>query len=153
MQIQTIMKSPPVSVQVEDSVFNVARVLSEKRFHAVPVVNETEVLAGIITQYDLFVEDNGEMEYLPAYIQRLRRIMQKRDIPASIRENIEKFSHLKAKDIMTQKCLTLNPDTEIDEAIQLFRKTEFGSMPVIDGHRKLVGIVTIRDILDKVKAL
>lgn len=147
MKVQEIMVLDPIRVREEDSLFEVAEVLSRRRFHAVPVVDETETLVGIITQYDLFLEEGEEVEYLPAYIQRLLRIAEREDTPESVKRDIKKFSHMKAKDIMTSKCLTLTPDLGIEEAIHTFQQTNFGSIPVIDGHKKLVGVVTVHDIL------
>jgi CBS domain-containing protein len=147
MKVQEIMVSHPAYVREEDTLFEVSQTLSKKRFHAVPVVDESGTLMGIITQYDLFMDSGDEMEYLPSYVQKLQRIISKGDVPEALRKNIEKFSSMKASDLMTRKCLTLDPDSDTKEAIFVFQKTNFGSIPVVDGQKKLIGIVTLRDIL------
>ena len=49
-------------------------------------------------------------------------------------------------DIMVKDVMTVNPETEISEAIRLMKKHEYGCMPVTHGDQ-LVGIVTIKDVL------
>ena len=42
--------------------------------------------------------------------------------------------------------ITLSPDSTIGEALMLMRENKIGGIPVIDGNKKLVGILTNRDL-------
>jgi IMP dehydrogenase len=42
--------------------------------------------------------------------------------------------------------ITLTPDSTIGEALMLMRENKIGGIPVIDGNKKLVGILTNRDL-------
>lgn len=42
--------------------------------------------------------------------------------------------------------VTLPPDATIGEALRLMRENKIGGIPIIDAHRKLVGILTNRDL-------
>ena len=42
--------------------------------------------------------------------------------------------------------VTLSPDATIGEAVRLMRENRIGGIPIIDGNRKLVGILTNRDL-------
>lgn len=139
-----------VTIGPEATIFEIEKVLSKKHFHALPVVDDLRTLLGIVTQYDLFVDDGDEVEYLPVYIEKLRRIAERKDAPAAIREGMRKFINMRASDIMSPKCLTLSPDSEVKEAILIFQKTNFASIPIVDGDKRLVGLVTIRDVLKNV---
>ena len=50
--INQVMKHSPVTVAPEDSVKDAARILAEKEFHALPVVEEDKLI-GIITTTDI----------------------------------------------------------------------------------------------------
>jgi CBS domain-containing protein len=48
--------------------------------------------------------------------------------------------------IMTKNVLTVQPETEIKDAIKLMKKNEFGCMPVVY-ENNLIGIITINDVI------
>lgn len=54
---------------------------------------------------------------------------------------------LRLKDIMTRDVVTINPGTSLDEAWKLLRKHHIRGVPVVDGARNLVGVLTIADFL------
>jgi CBS domain-containing protein len=54
------------------------------------------------------------------------------------------------RDYMPRRLLSVHPDTPIGHAAALMRAYAIGSLPVISG-RRLVGIVTVSDILDLVE--
>ncbi|KXG75182.1 Hypoxic response protein 1 [Fervidicola ferrireducens] len=54
-----------------------------------------------------------------------------------------------AKDIMTTNVITVNPDTSLSEAINLLSENKINALPVVDEDMKILGIVTIGDIIKK----
>ncbi len=52
------------------------------------------------------------------------------------------------KDIMNEYVITVKTLTDQEEVAQIFKKYDFTSMPVVDSENRLVGIVTIDDIVD-----
>jgi len=53
---------------------------------------------------------------------------------------------MKVRDIMTEPPLTCTPETSLAVAARLMRDADYGTLPVIDSHGQLAGIVTDRDI-------
>jgi CBS domain-containing protein len=51
--------------------------------------------------------------------------------------------------LMTPNPVTVQADTPIEEVVKIFTSTPFRRLPVLDGE-KLVGIITIRDIVSKI---
>lgn len=49
--------------------------------------------------------------------------------------------------IMTLDPMTIHPTTEIRTAVRTLAKSRFQSLPVVDDDRRVVGIVTTRDIV------
>lgn len=54
--------------------------------------------------------------------------------------------------LMTPKPLTVTPDAAVDEAARLLRLHKIGALPVVE-RQKLVGILTVSDVLDAFVAL
>jgi CBS domain-containing protein len=51
------------------------------------------------------------------------------------------------QDIMTRKVITVREDTPLAEAGRLFIDTKVGCLPVLDDDQKLVGLLTVTDML------
>lgn len=60
----------------------------------------------------------------------------------------------KCSDVMTPDPVTCAPDESVTHAAQIMRQEDVGSVPVVESHssRRLVGILTDRDIVIKVVA-
>ncbi len=53
---------------------------------------------------------------------------------------------MKVRDIMTRDVVSCGKETDIGTAARLMLEGRFGTLPVVDTHGKLVGIITDRDI-------
>jgi CBS domain-containing protein len=53
---------------------------------------------------------------------------------------------MKVQDIMTANVESCGPETDLAAAAMIMWKRDCGSVPVIDGERKVVGMITDRDI-------
>ena len=51
------------------------------------------------------------------------------------------------KERMTRNPITITPDTSFEEALRVMRKNKVRRLPVLDRDKKLVGIVTEKDLL------
>ncbi len=54
-----------------------------------------------------------------------------------------------AADIMTRDVVTVFPETPVREVGELLENHRFGSVPVVDTHRVLQGIVTEEDLVSR----
>lgn len=59
------------------------------------------------------------------------------------------YPNMKIKEIMKKDPITISPDSTIGKALVLMRENGISRLPVVK-NSKLVGLVTIRDIIDKV---
>lgn len=61
---------------------------------------------------------------------------------------------MKAQDIMTKNPTCVTPDTPVQDAARLMKNEDVGIIPVVEsqGSRKLVGVITDRDIAIRVVA-
>ncbi len=51
-------------------------------------------------------------------------------------------------DFMNENVISINTLMDQEEAAELFKKYDFTSMPVVDNENRLVGIITVDDIMD-----
>ena len=55
------------------------------------------------------------------------------------------------RDVMTSDMLTLNPWDKADEAAQAFERYDLVSAPVVDADNKLIGRVTVNEVMDFIR--
>jgi CBS domain-containing protein len=117
-EIGDFMHESPVSVPSSAKLGDIVETM-QGRFGAMLVADDG-VLVGIFTERDLM--DRVDLES-PSW----------KDLPVS-----EK---------MTQKPRTLKPTSNLGEAITVMSQGHFRHVPVVDDDGKLVGIVSIRDVM------
>jgi CBS domain-containing protein len=138
-----IMTKEVISVHPEASLLDVAKILAEHNFDGVPVANEDNTIAGIVTEYDLINKTSAV--HLPTLQVVLRNLPQFKKEEAHFQEEI---LQLKVADIMNKEPLTISPDTTYDEIIKLFREHHrVNPIPVVDTDRKIIGVISRFDVL------
>ena len=150
MTVEKIMTKKVKCVKINTALVKVSKILSKKRLHAVPVVDDNKKVLGIITENDFFTKDLSDI-YLPTYINFLKKTKFKSKISKKENENVKKLLEAMAGDIMVANCLTIGPKTTIKKLIEIFKTKEYYSIPVVDKTKKLIGIVTQQDILKIIK--
>lgn len=150
MKVKEIMTKDVVYVTPDTSIASVAKVLFENRFHGVPVI-EAEKIIGIITEDDFFTKDSRNL-FLPSYINFLQETHIADALTNEKQEKLRKLMDSKARDIMSENCVTILESMDVRDLLNFFRETRFTTLPVVDEKDNLVGIVTLADILGLVKA-
>ena len=122
--ITHIMVTDPVTVEVGDALSDVHKALANERFHHVPVL-EDDKLVGIISQPDL-------LRYGLADVEPSGRLDQRTRIA----------------DIMRTDLVTVSDRATVAEAAQRLSAGSFHSLPVVDQHERLRGLVTSTDLIE-----
>lgn len=52
------------------------------------------------------------------------------------------------KDVMTENVVTVAPETDQEEVAKTMAKYDFYALPVLGGDRKLLGVITVDDVMD-----
>jgi acetoin utilization protein AcuB len=130
MFVSNYMSRPVVSVRPETPLTEVRELLQSRSFRHLPVVNEEEVLVGIVTERDLrsalpsaFMSEEEKKEYLA------------------------RFAASTVTAIMTEAVYFLDQRATLDDALLLFDRSRVGALPVVDESKRLLGILSIRDLL------
>jgi len=66
----------------------------------------------------------------------------------TLREIILSSSNEMIKDIMTENIITVHTLDDQEEVAKQFQKYDFWAMPVVDNENRLVGIITVDDVMD-----
>lgn len=139
MLARDIMTKDVVTVEPQTSVQAIAELLLKHRISAVPVVNQSGAMIGIVSEDDL--------------MRRLEDVDQNRSWWLSLfssryhdAADFVKARGQHAGDLATQPVVTLDEDTSINEIARLLERHNVKRAPVLrDG--KLVGIVTRGDLM------
>ena len=109
-----------VSVRPEDTVLSVARTLGEHRIGAALVRDAAGAMLGIISERDIV---RGMAAHGPG------------------------TTGLQAEQLMTRDLVTVTPQTLVIHALGLITQKRVRHLPVLDGDGKLVGLVSIGDLV------
>lgn len=55
------------------------------------------------------------------------------------------------RDLVRREVVTLPPEMDAEEVLRLFDKYNYLALPVVDAHRRLLGIVTVDDVMDRMR--
>lgn len=150
MKVRDIMTQEVLTVTAETSVNDVAKLLGRHDISGVPVIDERRRVIGVITELDLIVR-NTRLE-MPHFIEVLDwgRIPLER--PGHLRERLKHMLGTEARDVMTEKVITIGPDAEVEVLAELMVKRRVNPVPVVDEQGCLVGIVSRADLVDMMAA-
>jgi acetoin utilization protein AcuB len=126
MKVVDIMTRDPLSVGPAETVGQADELMAENKIRQLPVVNGRE-LVGIITDRDIRSFLSASLLYTP--------------------EAREKALMTPVADVMTTEPITLSPDDDLSEAVELLIDEKIGGIPVVDETEGLIGIVTYVDVL------
>lgn len=142
MKVRDVMTREVVAADPDTTVNLVARLMADRAISGVPVVEDGRVV-GIVTELDLIVR-NTRLEP-PAFFQLLDARIPL-ETPGHYRERLRHMLGTLARDVMTEKVVTVGPDEDLEALAELMVKRRVNPVPVVEDGR-LVGIVARSDII------
>lgn len=127
--ISKIMTRKPATVGPLDNLETVRGILEVQGFHHVPVV------------------EGGRLVGMVSYTDYLRVIRELYGNSQEQRVNERLLNAVLAKEVMTEHLICLSPSDTVDDALRIFKTNHFHAVPVIEGDRRLVGIVSTFDLI------
>ena len=109
-----------ISVAPETPVSHVARIIEQRRIGAVLVLGDAGEVLGIISE---------------------------RDIVRALATRAGGIEGLAAEELMTRQVVMVGPETPVDAALQIMDEGYFRHLPVVDGSHRLIGLVSVRDLV------
>lgn len=130
MFVSRSMTRKVITIDPEADIFRAQELLTENRIRHLPVVDEDNMLLGIVTDRDI------------------RSALPYRYFKDSVsEEEKENFANLRIKDIMSKDLITISPTYTIQDALLLIQNARVGALPVVDEQKILKGILSVRDLL------
>lgn len=142
-KVRDVMSKELVTISQGTPVREVAKILTKKDIGGAPVVDDKGHLIGIVTESDLIMQD--VKVHFPTYISFLDGFIYLESLK-KFEENLRKAVGAKVEDVMTEKVVTVDQDTSLEEAATLLTEQRLSRAPVLSAG-ELVGILTKADIV------
>lgn len=118
---QDVMSTEVLTIQEGAPLEEALKILINNRITGIPVTNKANEMIGIVSEYDILVQ-----------------ISEMPSLEEAKLDTAFKF---------TAGARSVTPNTSLKEVIDLFITLKYRRLPVVDKDKKLVGIITRRDLM------
>jgi CBS domain-containing protein len=131
MLVNELMTPNPVTVRTDTPVKDALQRMSEHGVTSLPVVTHRGRVCGVVSEADLIRDRVAPDQRLHEIPLAPERIGQARLI----------------EEVMTPHAITVEPHTDLAVAVELMTSTSVKSLPVVDSHAHVVGIISRSDVV------
>jgi acetoin utilization protein AcuB len=128
MLVKERMTSPAMTVTADTSFQDALKLMRDRKFRRIPVVDAEGKLIGIVSERDLLHASPSPATSLSVW--EVNYLLWK----------------LKVADIMTHHVITISQEAPIEDAANLMVTRKIGGLPVVNSTGQVVGVVTETDI-------
>ena len=121
MKVSEVMHSGAIWIDPDAPLFDVAARMDEEDIGALPV-GEDDRIIGMVTDRDIVVRGFG---------------------------GLGDPLQLTARDVMSQPITFCTMNEELDDAVRLMERKQIRRLPVMDEHRRMVGMLALGDVAAK----
>lgn len=134
--VRDLMKET-VSINGDATLGEMLEILKKEKVVMIPVVDKNNVLIGAVTEYDLIkLVKHDSPSPLAGSVWLTDIDKSQKDVPVH--------------DIMTTNVISILQNDSIDEALKTMSNYfNLRVLPVVDSENKLIGVLRIRDIFDR----
>ncbi len=129
LQVHDVMNRRPVTIGMDATLLEARRLFQSHQFHHLLVLEAGRCI-GVVSDRDL-----------------LKNISPFIGSPFSERPQDVATLRRRIHQVMTRKLISIPSTAAVHEAARLMIERKVSCLPVIDGERDLVGIVTLRDLV------
>jgi CBS domain-containing protein len=133
MRVSELMTRNVVTVKPWESCRTAAERMCREKLRHLPVVDENDMLVGIVTDRDL-----RHRLFVPGVFKSIGTLPVDALLAA-----------VTVKEVMSTPVVTASPNDELEEAARAMLEDKVGSLPIVDGGR-VVGILTETDLLRRI---
>lgn len=116
------MSTNLITTTKENKIADIAKVMNKYRIGGVPVVNKKGAIIGLITERDIMIH--------------------------VIAAN-KKPDQVSVGEVMTKKIITIGKFEDINDIAKKMNQHDLTRLPVLDEKKRLIGVVTNRDVLEQ----
>ena len=141
--VREIMTKEVISVSLDTSVNEIARLMHDYNIGGLPVVGDNAEVLGVVTELDLVVRNTRFK--LPAFVTLLDATIYF-ETPAHIEARLRHILGVTAQEIMSKPAVTIAADATVEELAELMVNRRVNPIPVVEQGR-LIGIVSRADVV------
>jgi CBS domain-containing protein len=146
VQVKDTMTKEVITVAPDTKVTEVARIIHERNFNGLPVVDAEKKVLGMITEADLLAND-AFGTHIPSFAKLLADFNVLKMVKDEDKKNLESIVNATAESIMDAKYVSVGPETPLSELLAIFNEKRVNPVPVVDENNILQGIVARSDIV------
>lgn len=144
MQAKEIMTPEVITVSLEDSVEECARMMFEYKISGLPVLDPEGRLAGIVTEGDLIRRAAHFKE--PGFLPLLGGLIFLDDLNRFL-EELRRAMATPIGRLISREVFTVSPQGLLEQAATLMLQRQVKRLPVVDQAGRLVGILSRQDLI------
>jgi len=133
MLVREVMTADPVTVRPATHVKEALRLLDTHAITAMPVVDRSGAIVGVVSEADL-VREGVPMDPRAHMMPDLGPWTEP---PTCV------------MDVMSRPPVTVSQDSDVADAVELMTSTTVKSLPVVDHARRPVGMISRRDVVHR----
>ena len=126
--VRDIMNANLTTLDHESRLLDAVLLMRSSGYRHLPIVNGDK-LVGIVSDRDV-------QRAAPSLLSKI-----------SQEEYNRIFEGTPISRIMASNVITVNPTTPLRDAVRILYENKFGCVPVVEGENRLVGLVTVTDLL------
>ncbi len=134
--VQDVMTRTVIVVDDSSPFKDVVRKMQEYRVSALPVVDRSGRLVGIVSEGDLILKEDLQLEGEPRFLEGRHQ-----------RTAREKHAGVVAAQLMSVPVITITPEASLGEAARLMHRHQVKRLPVVGPEGDVLGIVSRADLL------
>lgn len=119
MHIRDLVSHPPITVRLDETLYETARLMAERDCGAISVLDREGRLAGVVTDRDVCL--------------------------AAFRYN-KPLAQIAVREVMTAHVATIGEDDSVREALDLMTEKRVHRLPVVDAEGVLIGMLSLSDL-------
>ena len=135
--VSDVMTTPVVAAREATPFKELARVMTERRISALPVLNTEDRVVGMVSEADLLPKEVHRDD------QQGRRVLRF----SHEHDSVIKAEGDTAGQVMTMSVATIHPEATVVEAAREMARRHVKRLPVVNRDARLVGIVARADLL------
>jgi CBS domain-containing protein len=146
MRVKDVMTPKVISVGVDETVVNAARLMLQQQISGLPVVDKKGELVGIVTEGDFLRRGElGTQRRRPKWLEFLLG-------PGKLAQEYVHASSKKIEDVMTPDPRTIGEDESLEAVVDMMERHRIKRIPVTRDGR-LVGIVSRANLMHALASL
>lgn len=140
MKVIDVMQKKVDAVSPKTSVLDAAKLIFGHGHTGLPVVSgKSEKLVGFITDQDIL------SRCFPSIKEYVEDVVHARDFD-SMEKKLQEIMRMKVEDVMSKSVIFIHKDEPLLKAESIMKVKDIARLPVVDANKKLIGILTKRDI-------